>query len=316
MRTLRLRAPANVLLHRAQVILILATLVPTILTTPIGIVLLVAGGSSNLTLVAGILVLAFGASSVTGYIVGSILLRRGARLVKVQNDFLSSVSHELRTPMTSIRMFVEALQDQRLADPEERARCLGSLHQEIVRLDGLVARLIDLTRVESGRQPFTRAQVSLDDVVQDALAAFEALRYPDAAKLEVEVGSDLRVMGDRAALTQVVVNLLSNAWKHGGRDGVIRLQARAHEAREVELIVTDEGPGIPASEQKRVFEKFERGRAAIAGAVPGSGLGLAIVRAYVAAHRGRVELESSPEEGTSVHVFLPRQPSPARVGAQ
>ena len=99
----KLRAPVDVHLRRAQVILLMAALFSTFLTTPVGVVLLVSRGSENVSLVAGILVLAFCASGLCGFVLGAIFLRRSASLLRLQSDFLSSVSHELRTPMTSIR---------------------------------------------------------------------------------------------------------------------------------------------------------------------------------------------------------------------
>ena len=302
---MRFRTPANVHLHRAQVILILGALVPTILTTLLGIILL-ATGSSSVTLVTGILVLAFCASSLIGYILGSIFLQRGALLARVQSDFLSAVSHELRTPMTSMRMFVEALQNDRLTDPEERAKCLKVLHREMGRLDDLVGRLIELSRIESGSQPFEMVPTSLQDVVDSAVAAFDAINLHENGELELDVTPDLHVTGNRAALTQVLVNLLSNAWKYTGDEKKITLEVTAASDREVEIAVHDNGPGIPTEEQKKIFEKFERGTAAIEAGTAGSGLGLAVVEAIVGAHRGRVELKSSPREGSCFRVFIPR----------
>jgi two-component system phosphate regulon sensor histidine kinase PhoR len=305
----RFRAPANVQLHRAQVILILGALLPTILTTLLGIILL-ATESSSVTLVTGILVLAFCASSLTGYILGSIFLQRGAQLARVQSDFLSAVSHELRTPMTSMRMFVEALQNDQLTDPEERAKCLNVLHREMGRLDVLVGRLIELSRIESGSKPFELVPIALLDVVDSAVAAVGAInlrvdgQMELNGQLEVDVEPGLRVVGDQSALTQVLVNLLSNAWKYTGDDKRITLKATAASDKEVEIVVSDNGPGIPAEEQKKIFEKFERGTAAVG--VGGSGMGLAIVQAIIRAHHGRVELRSSPQRGSSFRVFIPR----------
>jgi len=303
----KFRTPANVQLHRAQVILILGALVPTILTTLLGIILLATESrSSSVTLVTSILVLAFCASSLTGYILGSIFLRRGAILAKVQSDFLSAVSHELRTPMTSMRMFVEALQDDRLTDPAERIKCLKVLHQEMGRLDDLVGRLIELSRLESGGQPFEMVTTPLQDVVDSAVTAFDAINLHENGELELDVTPNLHVKGNQAALTQVVVNLLSNAWKYTGDRKKITLRATAVNDHEVEVAVLDNGPGIPTEEQKKIFEKFERGTAAIEAGTPGSGLGLAVVEAIVGAHRGRIELKSSPREGSCFSVFIPR----------
>lgn len=304
---MRFRTPANVQLHRAQVILILGALVPTILTTLLGIILLATESrSSSVTLVTSILVLAFCASSLTGYILGSIFLRRGAMLAKVQSDFLSAVSHELRTPMTSMRMFVEALQNDQLTDPAERTKCLNVLHQEMGRLDDLVGRLIELSRLESGGHPFEMVTTPLQDVVDSAVTAFDAINLHENGALELDVRPNLYVTGNKAALTQVFVNLLSNAWKYTGSRKKITLKAVATGDHEVEIAVHDNGPGIPTEEQKKIFEKFERGAAAIEAGTAGSGLGLAVVQAIVGAHNGRVELKSSPQGGSCFRVFIPR----------
>ena len=308
-KAVRFRAPANVFLHRAQVVLLLTAAVPTVLTTPVGILLL-ASGTGSVPVVSGVLVLAFCASSLTGYMLGSIFLRRGASLARIQHDFLSSVSHELRTPITSMRMFLEALRDRRLTDADERDKCLAIMQQELGRLDGLVGRLIDLSRFEAGREAFVMAAVSAQEVVDGALAGLAAAQLGAAPRLEVAVDPGLLLWGDRAALVQVLVNLLTNAWKYTGADKRIAVTARARTAREAELVVCDNGPGIAHDEQRRIFDKFTRGKHAIASGIDGTGLGLSIVQAIVRAHRGRIELRSAPGRGACFHVFVPR---PAEV---
>ncbi|HEU4615387.1 MAG TPA: histidine kinase dimerization/phospho-acceptor domain-containing protein, partial [Kofleriaceae bacterium] len=110
--------PANLQLRRAQLILMLVALLPTVAMSVVGIVLLVTGSGSTRSVVAGVLVLTFCTSGITGYILGSVFLGKGASLVRVQNDFVSAVSHELRTPVTSIRLLLESLRDGRLADDD------------------------------------------------------------------------------------------------------------------------------------------------------------------------------------------------------
>lgn len=302
----RVHAPANIYLRRAQVIVLLAAIVPTVLTTPIGIVLLASGGSNAVTVVAGVLVLAFCASSIAGYVLGSIFLRRSASLVDRQNEFLSAVSHELRTPMTSMRMFIEALLDDRLTDTEERRRCLTTLQTEMLRLDELVGRLIDLSRLESGRQDHRPVPIQVQGIVDSALAAFEALRLNEPGEVTVQVEPDLQVLGDRATLTQAFVNLLSNAWKHTDGDKHISLSVTGFGDRYVRFVVDDNGPGIPPDDRHVIFEMFERGKAAVDRGTRGSGVGLAIVRAIVKRHNGRIELGQSPQGGSSFRVLLPR----------
>ena len=147
------------------------------------------------------------------------------------------------------------------------------------------------------------------------MLSFGAIELGGRAELDVDVEQDLRVTGDRSALTQVFVNLLSNAWKYTCEDKRIDLTARAAGEREVEIAVQDNGPGIPGDEQRVVFGMFERGQTALDNGTRGSGLGLAIVQGIVKAHRGRVELESPPEGGSRFAVFLPRAPARKAEGS-
>ena len=136
-------------------------------------------------------------------------------------------------------MIVEALLDERLSDPAERRRCLTTLHREIGRLDRLVGRLIELLRIEGSREPFERGPIAVDSILRDSLAAFELMRLEADTRVKTDLEPGLEVLGDRAALTQVFVNLMSNAWQHGGADTRIEIRARRHRDREVEVTVAE-----------------------------------------------------------------------------
>jgi two-component system phosphate regulon sensor histidine kinase PhoR len=281
-------------------------LVPTILMAALGIVLLAAGPSPSIAVVAGIVVLCFCAVGLAGYTIGTFFVTRGASLASLQNEFLALVSHELRTPLTSIRMFIDTLREDRVQDPEQRQHCLTVIHQELKRLDGLVGRIIDLSKIEHQHMLFQRQVVRVDDVVADALAAFEAVKVGGEVALDVKVSPNLLVMGDRTALAQAVGNLLGNAWKYTPAEGKSIALAATSDAKHVAITVTDNGDGVAGSERDTIFDKFQRGEAANHRGSQGSGLGLAIVRAVVEAHRGKVDVKSDGTHGARFRILLPR----------
>jgi two-component system phosphate regulon sensor histidine kinase PhoR len=294
--------PANVQLRRAQLVLILAVLVPTLLMTAVGIVLLAVGSSEAATITAGVLVLTFCTTAITGYILGTIFLGRGASLVRVQNDFLSSVSHELRTPLTSIGLFIDSLRDDRLA-AADKGRVLDLLGAEVARLDTLVGRLMELTRLETGAHIFERQPVDVADLVRDAVAAFDASTLARPTPIAVDVEPGLTVIGDRATLVRAVSNLLVNAWKYTGPVKNISVAARGTR-RWVEIVVRDNGIGVKPEERNEIFEEFARGKQAVDSGTPGVGLGLAFVRAIARAHKGRVDVSGHPPQGSAFRLRL------------
>jgi two-component system phosphate regulon sensor histidine kinase PhoR len=285
----------------------LAMLLPTIMITAAAVVLL-ALGRGTAALVIGVLVLAFCTTSLTGYILATIFVSRGEQVARFQHDFLSLVSHELRTPLTSILMFLDTLRDERLTDPSEKRQCFDLLDQEVRRLDSLLERLLQLSRLQSRRQRFHSVPVEMSEVIRDAVAAFDAATLTSKVEVAVDMPppGQMRVRGDREALSQAISNLLINAWKYTPEDRRrIELHARALE-RHVEVSVCDNGPGIDRAEQKRIFEHFERGEAGEKSGRRGSGLGLAIVRAVVRAHNGKIELRSRLGAGAEFRIRLPR----------
>lgn len=284
----------------------LATLVPTVLMTALGIVLLITG-SRSVAVVAGVLVLAFCTSSVTGYILGSIFVSKGASLARVQHDYLSIVSHELNTPLTSIRMFIDTLQDGRLAD-EDRDKCLALLHQETERMSALVARLQELARIETGQLAFKKRPLAATELVDESLKSFRAATLPEEIPVQTSVPKGLMVRGDKTALVRVITNLLTNAWKYTDADDrEIAVHVIPHGKKFVEFSVIDNGVGIPRAEHRQIFQKFERGEQALQSGAPGTGLGLAIVSAIVRAHRGKVDIQSKPGRGSQFKILLRRE---------
>ena len=273
----------------------LVALVPTVMMSVVGILLLVAGSGTH-TVVAGILVLSFCGSGITGYILGSIFLGKGASLVRVQNDFVSAVSHELRTPVTSIRLLLESLRDGRLADAD-REQVLSLLARETTRHEELVGRVLELSRLESGAHVYKRDHVDIKELVEEAIAAFDAVTLENPTPIEIELEPGLAVIGDRSTLVRAILNLLTNAWKYTNKRKRIVIEGTLA-GRWVELRVRDNGPGIDRDDQRAIYEQFKRGRAAHETGAPGVGLGLAFVRTIVRGQRGKLDFESRPGETT------------------
>ena len=219
--------------------------------------------------------------------------------------FTADASHELRTPLTAIRSVGEvALQRSLSADGYRDV--IGSMLEEVDRLARLVENLLLLTRAEAGRIPLTRATVDLRELVAGVSDGLRVLAEEKNQELIVELSGPVTVHCDATVLRQGITNLLHNAIKFTPPKGRIRVAATATASGDAAIEVQDSGPGIPAADQQRVFERFYRVDRARSSDTGGTGLGLAIARWAVEASGGRIELESVAGQGTLFRVVLPR----------
>lgn len=290
-----------------RIVLALVTLVvvPTSLLLTIGAVLLFLG-EAKVNVLMGILVLAFSGAAATGVVLVWVFVRREANLSQLQSDFVSKVSHELRTPLTSIRLFSETL-EMRRGDAESERKCIDGLQREAARLQALIDRLLDWGRMESGHREFDFRESDIESIIADALATLEPVREHLRAEVEVHVPKGLPpVLVDRAAMSDAVLNLLTNACKYGGQPSRIQLRVADSVGDKIRITVSDNGKGIPVHEHSRIFQKFYRVDDRLAREQEGSGLGLAIVKHVVRAHGGRVEVESEPGRGSSFSFTIPK----------
>ncbi|MEP7739613.1 ATP-binding protein [Nocardioides sp. 31GB23] len=216
----------------------------------------------------------------------------------------AAVTHELKNPLTSILGHVEILQDVAPSAPQ-LGRSVTSISRAARRMESLVASLLTLARVSDPQQQQAHESVDLSELVREArdLAAVQAERGEISLGLE---GADRphRTTGDAPELAMVVSNLLSNALKYTPAGGSVRLGLATRDDG-VELTCADTGQGIPLADQPSIFDEFTRAPQTGDVEVPGSGLGLAITRRVVHRHGGRISLESTPGEGTTVRVLLP-----------
>ncbi len=292
--------------RRIAWLLILLVLVPSGLLIVIGSILLVRG-RADWNLVLGILVLTFCGLLATGSTLVWVFIAKETGLSQLQTDFVSKVSHELKTPLTSIRMFVETLRMKRATNPEQVDECLDLLARETNRLTERIEQLLEWGKMEAGRRVYDLRPGDLGDAVQEALEHFAPVRLQGDAEVSVTIPESLpKVPMDRSAVIMAVLNLLSNAYKYGGRPRRIDLSVDVVDnGKAVEIRVKDNGEGIPPLEHKRIFQKFYRRDDRFSRAQEGSGLGLSIVTHVVRGHRGECRVESEIGKGSTFVLEFP-----------
>jgi Na+/proline symporter/nitrogen-specific signal transduction histidine kinase len=227
-------------------------------------------------------------------------------LDRLKDDFVSTVSHELRTPLTSIRSFSEILLDNPAMATDQRAGYLEIVVKETERLTRLVNDVLDLAKMESEQMDWRMETLDLREVLTEAKAAVSQLFSERELTLSYDESPGPHVVrGDRDRLLQVVINLLSNARKFSAPGtGRVAIRVRAG-GGEVEVSVSDNGPGIPPEHLGRIFEKFHQVTDTDQGKPQGSGLGLTISERIVAHHGGRIWAESTVGQGTTISFTLP-----------
>jgi signal transduction histidine kinase len=226
-------------------------------------------------------------------------------LDRLKDDFMSSVTHELRTPLTSIRALTELMRDDPGMDVPQREQFLGIVVAETERLSRLVNQVLDMAKIESGHAEWRNSDVDLRALLQQAVASTAELFRERGALVELHLPDHLPTLhADADRLTQVVLNLLSNAAKFVPRgSGRVDLRLRA-EAFGAVVEVHDNGPGVPPAQQQLVFEKFRQGGDE-KNRPQGTGLGLPISRQIVEHFGGRMWLRSEPGGGACFGFSLP-----------
>jgi two-component system, OmpR family, phosphate regulon sensor histidine kinase PhoR len=244
------------------------------------------------------------------------------RLEKVRKDFVANVSHELRTPLTSIKGYVEALLDGVKDQPDQASRFLDIILKQSDRLNLILEDLLQLSQIESGQVLFKVDPVSVRSVAERTMALIQPIADKKGHRIELSMPGDLPcVLGDAERLVQVLTNLLDNAVKYTPDGGKIGIEARRAEGSRtdtqqhdwVDIIVADNGIGIPAADRPRVFERFYRVDKARSRELGGTGLGLAIVKHIVEAHGGHIWVEGNQPAGTRVVMRLPAVAAQADV---
>lgn len=232
--------------------------------------------------------------------------QRIKRLERVRRDFVANVSHELKTPITSIKGFVETLQDGAKDNKEDLDRFLDIISVQADRLQAIIEDLLALSRIENEEE---QGAIVLEPCkISDVIAAAITLCRGKADKKKVQINvhclEDYELNINAPILEQAVVNLVDNAVKYSPEGAEVRVNIERMPT-EIVLAVKDVGSGIPEEHLPRLFERFYRVDKARSRKLGGTGLGLAIVKHIALAHKGQVSVESEVDKGSTFKIHLP-----------
>ncbi|HLS73511.1 MAG TPA: ATP-binding protein, partial [Actinomycetaceae bacterium] len=231
---------------------------------------------------------------------------------QVRRDFVANVSHELKTPVGALALLAETVADA-ADDPAAVRRFSAQMTRESRRLSALVQEIIDLSRLQEPDVLVDSALLAVDDVIAEA--ADRVRVEAESRRITLTVGGEpnLYVHGDADLLATAVRNLLDNALRHSEPLSRVSVGV-SRDSDQVRIAVVDQGEGMDAEQQQRVFERFYRADPARARRTGGSGLGLSIVKHIAADHGGVAEVWSKPGAGSTFTLVLPLADPPTETG--
>jgi signal transduction histidine kinase len=263
---------------------------------------LVLDWRAGIRLVVGIVLLA---AIIAGVVLNTVFLVREIRRGEQHDAFINAVTHELKTPIASIRLYAETLKS-RTVEEEKRQEFYRIILANTDRLNSTVEQVLRTGRVGSSRKPAHLAELNFSDVVSETVERARVLHHVPAEALECRATRPITVMGDQDEIRAAVSNLIDNALKYSGQAARVLVSTGVEEDRYATVRVSDNGPGIPGAELKRIFRRFYRMHGPVAMRVKGMGLGLFIVRSVARRHGGRAWAESAgPGKGSTFILQLP-----------
>jgi signal transduction histidine kinase len=240
--------------------------------------------------------------------------RRLQDLDRLKDEFISTVTHELRTPLTSVRSLAEILHTNPDIDEDQHKSFTGIIIKESERLTRLINQVLDYEKIESAQMDWVITSTDINEIIQDAVASTRQLVEDKNITIDYELNDHTPpISGDRDRLVQVIVNLISNAVKFcDAHRGKITIRLTANTAQ-VQVDVQDNGIGIKAKDQSKIFEKFQQVKDPARGRPYGTGIGLTISKRIIDFHHGKIWVKSKPGMGSTFSFSLPTSRKAART---
>jgi len=248
-----------------------------------------------------------GDGSITGKVICVKNITNQKSVDRAKHEFVAHVAHELRAPLTTIKSYNEMLMDGEIADLETQKEFYNTINEETDRLAGLIANLLNMSKIEMGNLTTDRELVKTDRLVKDCVAAIEAPAQKKHITIEKKLPDKWpSLVGDKELLKVAIINILGNAVKYSPENSNITLAVREQD-HTVMFDVLDQGYGISEEDLNHIFDQFYRSSDPHISEQTGSGLGLAMTSDIIQLHGGRIEVQSTPGEGTHFSIRLPRE---------
>jgi two-component system phosphate regulon sensor histidine kinase PhoR len=235
------------------------------------------------------------------------------RLENYRREYIGNVSHELKTPIFTIQGSAETLLSGALDDPDANRSFVEKIHRNAGRLDNLARDLSEISQIETGELQMSAEPFDVGELASDVLEAVESVAERKEITLRARLPDDLPcARGDRDRLRQVLTNLADNAIKYNSAGGFVEIVARLLPSDEIKLSVVDDGIGVDPDHVPRLTERFYRVDKSRSRSQGGTGLGLAIVKHILSAHDRTLQVESTPDQGSTFSFTLPLAEEAAR----
>lgn len=232
-------------------------------------------------------------------------VKKELEFAQAKADFVSNVSHELRTPLALISMFAETLEMDRVKTEEKKKEYYSIISHESNRLGKIVNTILNFSKMEAGKRKFNFAEEDLNEIAVQIYQNYSYHLYNKGFDFEYEPGIDIpKVMIDREAISEAIVNLIDNAVKYSADTKFIKIIIGSENGF-VFTEISDKGIGVSEEDQKKIFDKFYRVSSGLVHNTKGTGLGLSLVKQIMDAHKGKIILKSKVGEGSSFKLMFP-----------